>query len=371
MSGKGSNFLVLTFCAFLGIMMLGILFLPKQEFSPVENRYLTEMPEFCAEDVMDGSYMKELETYVSDHVPLRDFWVQMHATLELFSGKKENSGVYFSKKDTLLNRVDEPKADRIDKNMNYINTFANECDVPIFFGLIPTAAQIWADRLPHNAPTADESEWIQYCYEEAKVNTIDIYGALSEHAEEDVFYRTDHHWTSLGAYYGANEIFRTMGYEELSADAYTPVAVSEDFQGTLWSASGAWWTRPDTIQTWIPEGDISMTSWFTTTPEEGSLYVEEYLSEKDKYSYFLGGNQPLCVLKTPASGEKILVIRDSYSDSLAPFLTERFSEIHFIDLRYNRMSVLDYVEENEIDCVLILYGFSGFAEERNLVFLGR
>ena len=87
------------------------------------------------------------------------------------------------------------------------------------------------------------------------------------------------------------------------------------------------------------------------------------LAVKNKYAYFLGGNQPLCVIRSQADGPKILVIRDSYSDCLAPFLTERFSEVHLFDLRYNRLSPADYIREHDIDVVLVLYGFETFTTE--------
>lgn len=362
---------VLIFCGFLAVMSLGLLFFPKRDFSAVENRYLEQMPECNMEDVMNGTYMSNLERYVSDHVPLRDRWVQLHASIERISGKNENGGVYFAKKDTLINRVDKPETARIEKNISYINTFVQKCPVSVYFGLIPTAAQVWADRLPLHAPTADEYRWIQTCYENCSAYPIDILGALSEHSEEAVFYRTDHHWTTLGAFYAVNEVFQSMGMDVLSADDYEPITVSENFYGTLWSSSGAWWTKPDTINVWVTQENIEVTSWFSAEPEEGNLYRDVYLEEKDQYSFFLGGNQPLCVIETEESGKKLLLIRDSYADAIAPFLTEQFSEIHLFDLRYNKLNVLDYIYANEIDTVLILYGFSGFSEDRNLVFLSR
>lgn len=369
---KSKDFvLVLIFGGFLALMTLGLFFLPKREFSAVENRYLAGKPEWRMENLWNGTYLSAWEEYVSDHVPLRNRWVQIHASMERLSGKKENGGVYFAKDDTLINRVPEPEPTRIEKNISYINTFVEKCPVPVYFGLIPTAAQIWADRLPENAPTADEVRWIQTCYDSSNAYPIDMLGTLDEHSEEEILYRTDHHWTSLGAFYGANEIFQAVGLTPLVSQEYEPVIVSDQFQGTLWSSAGAWWIEPDSMEKWVPGAQVQVTSWFDTKPEEGSLYHDTYLEEKDKYSFFLGGNQPLCVIKTAGSGGKLLVIRDSYTDALAPFLTERFSEIHLFDLRYNKSHVLEYVEENGIDTVLILYGFSGFSEERNLAFLTR
>ena len=207
-----------------------------------------------------------------------------------------------------------------------------------------------------------------------KVTFIDLRGPLT--GTEDSFYRTDHHWTSLGAFYGANAILEAMGMEPLELDSYQKTTVTDQFYGTTYSSSGAGWVEPDSIYTIIPEGgtrgNITVTGYPEGQPIESSLYHEEKLEVKDKYAYFLGGNQPLCVIETERTGApKVLVIRDSYSDSLAPFLTERFSEIHLFDLRYNLSSVSKYVEEHGIDAVIVLYSFPNFSSDDKLSLLSR
>ena len=163
-----------------------------------------------------------------------------------------------------------------------------------------------------------------------------------------------------------------MGLEPLNLSDYEKTTVTTDFYGTTFSTSGVRWVAPDSIDTYIPGDGVKVTSWFTGQPEEGSLYVDRYLTEKDKYSYFLGGNQSLCVIETEhTDAPKVLVIRDSYSDSLAPFLTERFSEIHLFDPRYNLTSVKDYVAQNDIDQVVVLYSFQNFTTDQNLFVLAR
>ena len=132
------------------------------------------------------------------------------------------------------------------------------------------------------------------------------------------------------------------------------------------------WLPPDSIDTYVPNEGIKVTSYFKGAPEEGSLYVDSFLEVKDKYSYFLGGRQPLCVVEKEGSdGPKVLVVRDSYSDSLAPFLTERFSEVHLFDPRDNLSSIKGYVEEHGIDMVLVLYSFANFTTDSNLFVLAR
>ena len=152
--------------------------------------------------------------------------------------------------------------------------------------------------------------------------------------------------------------------EALDLKDHPPQTVSEGFLGTNYSSACAWWTEPDTIETYVSEDDKEVTSNFTGREEPGRLYAPERLATKNQYAYFLGGNQPLCVIRTQAQGPKLLVLRDSYSDCLAPFLSERFGEVHLFDLRYNRLSPADYIREQEIDLVLILYSFETFTGEK-------
>lgn len=361
---KSYNLLItILFCLFLGGIALASLLIPDKGFSEMENRNLRPLPEVTANKFTSGRYMTEMEDYASDQIALRDTWVSIKALGEMLSGKRENNGIYFADNDTLIRRVEEPDAAFVDGNIQNLCSFVEQADVPVYFGLIPTAASIWQDKLPDGAPSADEQAWTEYLYSHSGAENIDIAAALAANSGEDIYYRTDHHWTSLGAFYGANAILDTMGLEELELSDYRPRAVSNSFLGTNYSSAGAWWVSPDTITAYVPEEGKEVTSNFTGREEQGSLYVEEQLVVKNKYAYFLGGNQPLCVIRSQTEGPKILVIRDSYSDCLAPFLTERFSEVHLFDLRYNRLSPADYIREHDIDVVLILYSFDTFTSD--------
>lgn len=372
MSKKFSIFLTALFCAFIGGMAAISLLLPDRDFSPLENRFLQKPPKLSAESLRSGKFMEDAEDYVSDHVLGRDLWVAMKAWSERLSGKKENNGVYFGKQDTLINRVNDPDPEKLEKDMGYVDTLVGNVSVPVYFGLIPSSAEIWKDRLPQGAPTASEKTVIDRLYFSTGANTIDLYEALSAHSGEELYYRTDHHWTSLGAFYGANAILEALGMEPLNRNDYEKTTVTRDFNGTSFSTSGVRWLPPDQIDTYIPNEGIKVTSYFKGTPEPGSLYVDSFLEVKDKYSYFLGGRQPLCVVeKEGSAGPKVMIIRDSYSDSLTPFLTERFSEVHLFDPRDNLTSIKRYVEENGIDTVIVLYSFSNFISDSNLFLLGR
>lgn len=385
MSKKFNIFLTVLFCAFIGGMGVISLLLPDKDFSELENRYLQKPPKLSLETLSSGEFMEDAEDYVADHILGRDFWVAAKAWSERLSGKKENEGVYFGAKDTLINRVNTPAWEDTPAQqgvpakqglltrMGFVDALVGNVSVPVYFGLIPSAAEIWADRLPKGAPTADENAIIDQLYFSTGASTIDLYRALEAHRDEDIYYRTDHHWTSLGAFYGANALLEALGLEPLRLEDYQKTTVTDQFYGTSFSTSGVRWLPPDHIDAYVPDEGVKVTSYFNGSPEAGSLYVDSKLAVKDKYAYFLGGNQPLCVIESEKvpDGPKVLLIRDSYSDSLAPFLTERFSEIHLFDLRYNLTSIQSYVEEHDIDTVIVLYSFANFTTDDKLFLLGR
>ena len=312
MTKKYCIFLSALFCAFLGVFLVANAVSPDRTFSQMENRNLEQLPVPSVKTLLNGQCMKDFETYTTDQFVGRDGWIALKSTTERVLGKKENNNVYFAAGDTLISRFDEPDGEKVTNNLNYVNNFVENVDIPVTFSLIPTQACIWADRLPAGAPNASQTAIL----EQAKASVpgaswADLYTPLWEHKGEDIFYRTDHHWTSLGAYYGYTGLATALGY--------TPVPLN------------------------------------------------------DKYSMVLGGNQPLGVVKNANNpdGPRLLIIRDSYADSLVPFLTPHFSEIHLLDLRYYKLSIADYIAQNGIDQALVLYSVPNFVTDSNLLWIAK
>ena len=376
MTERYGRSLTVFFCLFLGGLLVWHVLLPDRERSEAENRLLAQVPAFSWESLRDGSFTEAAETYFADQFPLRDQWTGLKARTELALGKREFKGTYLCG-DTLIAKVEPPKDGLEEKNLSYAARLAERTELPVYLGLIPSAAEIWRDRLPKGAESWDQAAFIARAAELEGVEPVDFLGPLAAHAGEEVFYRTDHHWTTLGAYYGYTALMEALGrgdevLEQEDFERRSSPPVSNGFQGTLYSQSGVHWLEPDSIEFWV-EDRFEVTSWRSGRPEESALYDFDKLGEKDKYSAFLGGNQPLCVVESEKvpDGPKALLIRDSYSDSLTPFLTERFSEIHLFDLRYNLNSVSKYVEENDIDTVIVLYSFPNFSTDDKLFLLGR
>ena len=381
MNKKYSIFITVLFCLFTFGFGAALILTPSRDFSEQENRFLAQFKAPTADTLRSGKFMENFEKYVSDQFPLRDQWIQLKARSERLLGKQENNKVYFGTDgQTLFAQFTPPTDEELSQRVGFVNKLGENLDVPVYFSLVPDKSWAWASLLPANAPKVDDESTISraeaLCGD--KVAYIDLRTMLTE--EQDAFYRTDHHWTTMGARLAFQRLMSGMGLtrpieaEDLSGLSYQGLPyteVSDSFYGTTYSSSGAGWVEPDSIHTVIPEGgakgNVTVTGYPEGVPVESSLYHPEKLEVKDKYAYFLGGNQPLCVIKNPdAAGGRLLVVRDSYSDSLAPFLAEAFQEVHLFDLRYNNMSLTQYVADNGIDQVLVLYSVANFSTDINL-----
>ena len=377
MTKKYSIFLTALFCAFLGVVVTADALTPDKDFSELENRALSQRPALSWKAVRSGDFMADYESYITDQFAARDGWTAAKAYMEKAVGKQENNGVYFCADSTLITRFQEPDAKRLGNNFGYVNKFAEKAGVPVTFGLIPTQASVWADKLPAGAPNYDQKLVLDQAAQSVSAPFVDLSAALTGHKDEPIFYRTDHHWTSLGAYYGYVGLAEALGYTPVPLEQYTKTTVSTEFYGTVFSSSGVRWVEPDEMDVYVPEDGITVTSHTYDSAgkpveEPRQLYDKSYLAKKDKYSMFLGGQQSLGVVKTGnADKPKLLLIRDSYSDSLVPFLTPHFSEIHLMDFRYCKLSPSQYIQDNGIDQALVLYSVPNFCSDANLLWIAR
>jgi len=375
MSKKYSIFITVLFCLFTFGFGAALILSPSRDFSEQENRFLAQFKAPTPDTLRSGKFMEDFEKYVTDQFPLRDQWIQLKAISERSLGKQENNGVYFGTDgQTLFAQFKAPTEEELAQRVGFVNSLGQNLDIPVYFSLVPDKSWVWADYLPDYAPNVDDGSTIEraqaLCGE--NVRFIDLRGAL----DYDSFYRTDHHWTTMGAMQAYFSLIRDISGGNSGDWYHEPELISDQFYGTTYSSSGAAWVKPDSIYTMIPEGgtkgNITVTGYPEGAPIESSLYHPEKLAVKDKYAYFLGGNQPLCVIKNPdAANGRLLVIRDSYSDSLAPFLAEEFQEVHLFDLRYNNLSLKQYVADNGIDQVLVLYSAANFSTDINLFKLAR
>ncbi len=381
MSKKYSIFISALFCGFLGLFLVWHLILPDQTFSPNENRVLQSLPApdfgsmaFFGKsgNFFNGAFMKDFEAYVNDQFPLRDKWIGLKAGAEKLSGKSENNGVYFGTDGRfLIAGYPAPDQAQVDKNLDYVAALGEKLQVPVYFSLIPGKSHVYQEYLPKGAPVGDQGAVLEQAAGTENVHWIGIDGKRYGDWDQALdYYTTDHHWTTRGAYNGYRALMEGMGLKGVELDGLT--TVTEAFYGTTWSKAGAYWYSPDAMDIAVSDEDVTVTNFFDGTPTEGKLYNYDKLEQKDKYPFFLGGNQPLCIVNSekPGAEGRLLVIRDSFSDTLAPFLTQNFAEVHYMDLRYYKASVAQYVEQNRIDRVLVLYSVDNFVNDSNLFVMG-
>lgn len=360
-------FLVIT------VIPLLIIILPKKEFSENENRVLTAFPSFTWDNIQSGKFMKDFEGFFSDHFIMRDEWIATKTQAELLAGKKEVNGVFILN-DRLIQKVEDYDRTLVAKNVSAINGFAKRVEIPCTMMLIPTACEIQKDQLDPNVPVLNQKMLIESVYSRmaGQLSTVDVYSPLYSSKDEYIYYKTDHHWTSLGAYLGYSAASRSLGYQTISLNSFDIQHASHDFYGTLYSKVIYDKTGPDTIDYYsYPKGTtVSKVVVDTGSSKKNydSMYFREYLSQKDKYSSFLGSNQPFVTVHSNAkSGKKLLVIKDSYANSLVPFLTQHYSEITMVDLRYINVDLNEKLSLDDYDQILFAYNVESFVEDQNIV----
>ena len=266
--------------------------------------------------------MTGAETYITDQFFARDAWVSLKAASERVLGKTDLNGVFVCRDGLLVQRFANPDDDRVRANAGYIESLAVSAGVPVTLALIPSAAAVWQDRLPAHAQNADQQALIDEIYAlTPSAAHVDVFSALSAHASEPIYFKTDHHWSSLGAYYGYAAISEAMGLTPSKLP--DPLLTRSGFFGTASSACGLRPGSGDTIELRVPAEAAQSVAVFENSGEQSaSLYDESALDKADKYTVFFGGNHPRVVIRSAsASGGKLLYLKDSYANACAPYWT--------------------------------------------------
>lgn len=342
---------------------------PSREISETENRPLQQFPKFSLERLVSGEFTSEFDTYMSDQFVLKDNWVGLKSDIERLLIKGKNNNVYFGKDGYLLEEF-LTEGNYFDRNLEAINSFHEKMpNLLTTVMLIPTAVKIYEDKLPMFAPTYDQSLMLNEAEAELNVELIDAFSVLKAHRDEYIYYKTDHHWTTLGAFYVYQALMNTLGEQPYSLDSFAIETVSNQFYGTYYSKANNHHLSPDSIDIFHPTFSFEAeVSWDSGQKKLDGLYDDQYLDSKDKYSMFLGGNHPLTIIKSNVNnGKKIVVFKDSYAHSFAPFLALHYEEVHLIDLRYFNINPYDYIRDQEIEQALFLYNLSTFSTEPNII----
>ncbi|MEK3787086.1 DHHW family protein [Paenibacillus sp. FSL K6-1230] len=358
--------------SYIGMMALANGVTPDRDFSDSENRVLGQRPGFSLHSFLNGQFISDYERYTSDQFVFRDAWIRMKTDVDRALGKRESNGVFLGKDGYLFKQYTSPSAADLENRAQAIQMLDQATPgLNKYVMLAPTAVALLSVKLPAHAPVGDERADLERIRQllPQDIRFVDIYPALYAQREQPIFYRTDHHWTTEGAYYAYRELGSQMGIVPQSTDAFDIHQASDEFYGTLYSTSGFRHLQPDRIHLYLPKKKSSIkVSYVNEGLVSDSMYELDHLRKKDKYAIFLNGNHALIRIVTDnPTDKKLLVIKDSYANSLVPFLTEHFGEIDIVDLRYYDESVLRLVHERQYQDMLILYNVTTFFEDPSIL----
>ena len=363
-------------CLF-GVMLVNII-IPDREMSEEENRMLASKPKLTFSTLVNGDFMEQYEEYLSDQFAGRDLWHRMKVALDRFGGSRMENGIYIGKDGQLLQDIQVPDQEHLSENLDAIKEFTETYqDIPVTMILVPDAACILNDRLPWLASVEDQNQMISMVEQSLgdSVTWVDAASALNKHKREKIYYLTDHHWTSLGAFYTFQEAATALGIEEDVSDKFLSYTVSDSFNGVLASESGAGLGTEENIDIYVPrEGDNDViVNYVNESKRTTSLYDSSKLETKDQYGVFLGGNTSLIDIRTVCTSQKrLLVVKDSFANSFIPFLAPYYREIVVVDPRYYSGTIEDIMSSYRITDALFLYSGNSFFTDNSIsgVFTG-
>ena len=343
----------------------------KREFSDLEKRYLATQPSFTLERVLDGSFAEQFEEWAMDHLPGRESLTGLAALTDYAENLQVTKDIYLTKDRALVERPTAYSQQVIDRNMDAINSFAKQMG-HVDFALIPSAGYLLQDRIVGLADPYSDKEIVSAAYQKADaghVSVIDLFPIFTGEDARKLFYKTDHHWTSRGAYEACAFYTSAKGRILPAADTYQ-IETADGLQGSCYSRACLWSIPPESLELWR-SGAPFQVKFSDSDLSYEDLFFQSRLDEGDKYQVFLDGNHPLVTVRnqTPEASGKILVIRDSFANCFGCFLADAYETVLMVDLRYYRKPIKELIEAERPDDILILYSVNNFMKDGNIGWL--
>lgn len=359
---------ILTLFLFLIINVI----VPNKEKSVQENRMLATKPKFRLSSLISGDYDEKFEAYMDDQFVGRDMWRKLKVTVDRIGGSRLENGVYIGTNGQLLEQIEVADENHLAANIKAIKSFSeSQKKIPVRMMLVPDAANVLNHSLPALAKPEDQTQMFSMVRKDLgdSVEWIDVSTELNKHKTEKIYYKTDHHWTTLGAFYAFQAAAPSLGIEGDLSGKYVSYAVSDSFNGMLASKSGVNLGEKEQIDIYVPtEEDTDLiVDYVDEGKRSTSLYDSSKLKEKDQYTVFLGGNSSLLDIRTVSTSTKrLLLVKDSFANSFIPFLTPYYREIVVVDPRYYSGTINDLMDSYRISEVLFLYSGNTFFKDNNI-----
>lgn len=342
--------LKILFFVFIGSVLIANINAPDRSFSQNENRVLEELPKFSFFSLKSGDFTKKFEDYCKDQFILKDELVGAKSRLDYMLGKREYNGVYIGRDKNYYEKYiyDEKK---VTKFIKYVN------DIDIadkYVAISPDKGEIYRDQLPKGAEFSDETMVLRRYKDEIDAKYIDIYKALMEHKDEYIFYKSDHHWRE-GAYLAYKEIIKDMGLNE---NQDIRELTYPNFRGSLDSKSSYYGSAIDEILFYLPKNYESIK--VIADGKEISVLNKDEFKNKDKYKALFSGNYGLVdIYGNQSSDKNLLIIKDSFANSVASLLTNEYKHIYMLDKRFYNDDINKFIKDNKIDTCLVLGSING------------
>lgn len=352
---------------------------PKRDMIELENRKAAQFPAFSVEALLDGRWQSGFARWMQDQFLLRDTWINtQRAADEVVFQKAEEGGILLGKDRwmfTKLFTIDDATRQQTAKNVQAVAEFSARYPGKVTFLLAPSASVIYPEVLPAGAPMADENALLDDIFAQVgeSAAVIDLREPFTARKDEYLYFKTDHHWTTNGAYRAYEQFCALKGLTPFDRDAHEAVTV-EDFQGTHYSATRLWNVENDTI-TYYPLPNqmtiynITGEAQYEPMTTENLINADKFAT-RDKYAAFLDGNNGYSVIEGDGKGS-ILVVKDSYANSFIPYLTANYEKIGVVDFRNFKYGLDSTIEREGYDEVLILYNFQTFIADTDLIYISR
>ena len=348
---------------------------PSNERSETENRLLAQKPDLTWNALISGKFSEDYEAYLSDQFVVRDGWISLKTAFERAALRQEAEDVYFARDNYLIEKhTGVFTAETAERNIQSLSAFFTNLSksmdpAHLTAMVVPNAVDILRDKLPPFADPYDEEIYLQKIAGALPEGVwFDSSSVLRQHSGEELYYRTDHHWKTLSAYYTFEAWAGEKGLSGDSAFSFRPVTVTDSFEGTIASRLGIV-GRADSIERFDPEIPFDYYLIYNQSDDiRNTVYQDSFLERKDKYAYFYGGNFGLIQAKMPEheTGRKLLVIKDSYAHCFVPFTYALFDQVDMLDTRYYNASISALIGQENYTDILFLFNAAGFAEETSL-----
>ncbi|HHW94001.1 MAG TPA: hypothetical protein GX734_05845 [Clostridiaceae bacterium] len=251
-----------------------------------------------------------------------------------------------------------------------LNRFADvlPAGTQLYSLVVPTAIELYAPEKYHSGYNS-QVDCIKIINEtlQSNVKPVNAYDKLLHNRDKYIYYRTDHHWTGLGAFYAYTAFCETAGWTHVPLDQMEHYKLEGTFLGTLYRVSkeATLKNNPDTTEGWKPVVDSYTATAWDKSDMKSSYKIrlnDERVRGGNSYLNFSGGDRALLKIETShTSGRKILIIKDSFGNAFVPYLANHYDEIYVVDARYYVRSLKALVKENGITDVLVLNGMFGTA----------